>query len=468
VPRHILLTNDFPPKVGGIQSYLWELWRRLPPEDVTVLTASYPGGDWWDRDQKFRIVRAREPILLPQPHLAHRVRELARSVGAKAVVIDPAVPLGLLGPSLGLPYAVVLHGAEVTVPGRLPFSRQLLARALSHASLWVAAGTYPENEARRAIGQSLVGEAVPHGAGVAGGVPPSVQVPPGVDTERFKPLSPIEKAAARARLGLPVAGPLVASVSRLVPRKGMDTLIRAAELAQARLGRPGSGLSVAIGGTGRDRHRLERIASKSSVPVRLLGQVGEADLPDLYACADVFALCCRSRWWGLEQEGFGIVLVEAAAAGVPCITIGSGGAAEAVIDGETGIVVPEGDGHGEKGPAVAEGGGHGEKGPAVAKGGGHGEKGPAVAKGGGHGESRTLQVEGVADAIVGLVSNPARARAMGEAGRRRAEDQLSYDILAANLGQALERLPETAGEAGSASRRPSGGLKDWAHRRRGR
>ena len=149
--RHLLLTNDFPPKVGGIQSYLWELWRRLPPDDVTVFTASYPGAAWWDSQQKFQVIRAREPVLLPQPFLARRARRAARHAGARAVVIDPAVPLGLVGRSLGLPYAVVLHGAEVTVPGRLPVSRQLLARSIRNASLVIAAGNYPEAEARKAV-----------------------------------------------------------------------------------------------------------------------------------------------------------------------------------------------------------------------------------------------------------------------------------------------------------------------------
>src|ERR1700678_84945 len=133
--RHLLLTNDFPPKAGGIQSYPWQVWRRLPPDDVTVFTGSHRGTEWWDSQQTFRIVRAREPVLLPQPHLARRVRQVAGQSGAEAVVIDPAIPLGLVGPSLGLRYAVVLHGAEVTVPGRLPVSRQLLARSLSKASL---------------------------------------------------------------------------------------------------------------------------------------------------------------------------------------------------------------------------------------------------------------------------------------------------------------------------------------------
>jgi phosphatidyl-myo-inositol dimannoside synthase len=397
--RHLLLTNDFPPKVGGIQSYLWELWRRLPPDDVTVFTASYPGAQWWDQDQKFRVIRAREPVLLPQPLLARRARKVARRSGARAVVIDPAVPLGLIGPSLGLPYAVVLHGAEVTVPGRLPITRQLLARTIRNASLVIAAGNYPEAEARKAV---LRGAKVSDGVS-AEQFPPVVQIPPGVDTERFHPLPQIDRAAARARLGLPHSGPLVVSVSRLVPRKGMDTLIKAASTLAGRF----PGMSLAIAGAGRDRHRLERVAARSRVRVDFVGKLDDADLPDFYACADVFALCCRSRWWGLEEEGFGIVLVEAAASGVPCITIGSGGAGEAVRDGETGIVVKAPDG-------------------------GKGWRDGLRRK-----PSRVAEVSG---ALATVLSDPALARSMGEAGRRRAEEELSYDILASKLAEALEHL----------------------------
>jgi phosphatidyl-myo-inositol dimannoside synthase len=397
--RHLLLTNDFPPKVGGIQSYLWELWRRLPPDDVAVFTAAYPGAQWWDQEQKFRVIRAREPVLLPQPFLARRTRKVARRSGARAVVIDPAVPLGLIGPSLGMPYAVVLHGAEVTVPGRLPFSRQLLARTIRNAALVIAAGNYPEAEARKAVRQSARGD-----AGVAAEqFPPVVQIPPGVDTERFRPLPQIDRAAARARLGLPRSGPLVVSVSRLVPRKGMDTLIKAASTLAGRF----PGMSVAIAGAGRDRHRLERVASRARVRVDFVGKLDDADLPDFYACADVFALCCRSRWWGLEEEGFGIVLVEAAASGVPCITIGSGGAGEAVRDGETGIVVK------------APGGANGWRDRPGQK---------------------AAQVAEVAEALARVLANPVLARRMGEAGRRRAEEELSYDILASKLAAALEHL----------------------------
>jgi phosphatidylinositol alpha-1,6-mannosyltransferase len=375
VTKHLLVTNDFPPKIGGIQSYLWELWRRLPPEDVTVLTTPHVDADLFDRDQAFRIERSREPVLLPNPVLARRVRHLAAEVGAEAVVLDPAVPLGLIGAGLNLPYAVVLHGSEVTIPGRLPGTRSLLARVLTQASLLIAAGGYPEAEARR----------------VTDALPPIVQVPPGVDTARFTPLAPIERASTRARLGLPATGPLVLSISRLVPRKGMDTLIEAI----ARLATSGRHpqLTVAIAGQGRDRARLDRLINKTGAPARLLGRIPSPDLPALYACADVFALSCRSRWGGLEQEGFGIVFLEAAAAGIPSVAGDSGGSAEAVIDGLTGLVLKE-----------------------------------------------PSDPTALAEAIGQLLSDPALASRQGQAARHRAETDFSYDVLADHLGHAIERL----------------------------
>ncbi|MGH9058399.1 MAG: glycosyltransferase family 4 protein, partial [Acidimicrobiales bacterium] len=203
--RHLLVTNDFPPKVGGIQSYLWELWRRLPPADVTVLTSPYRDSDQFDARQPYRIERTREPVLLPNPVLSRHIRRLAAEVGARAVVLDPGLPLGLVGPGLGLPYAVVLHGAEVTIPGRLPAGKQALSRVIRRSSLVIVGGAYPEGEARRAVGRGVM--------------PPVLCLPPGVDAERFRPLPAIDRAATRARLGLPVGGQLVVSVGRLVPRK---------------------------------------------------------------------------------------------------------------------------------------------------------------------------------------------------------------------------------------------------------
>jgi phosphatidylinositol alpha-1,6-mannosyltransferase len=320
--RHLLVTNDFPPKVGGIQSYLWELWRRLPPDRFAVLTTPHKGAAAFDAEQPFRVVRTLDPVLLPHPGLVHRIRRMAVEMGADLLVLDPALPLGLLGPSLRIPYAVVLHGAEVTVPGRLPATRPMLATVLAKADRIIAAGPYPAAEGRRAV---------------RGAFPPTTVVPPGVDTARFRPLDADERAKARAELGLPVDGRLVLGLSRLVPRKGFDVLIDAAALlAQGR-----ADVTVAIVGGGRDRRRLEQRAQRLGAPVRFLGRVANDLVPAAYGCADAFAMLCRNRWAGLEQEGFGIVFVEAAACGVPSVAGNSGGAADAVVDGETGYVMDD-------------------------------------------------------------------------------------------------------------------------------
>jgi phosphatidylinositol alpha-1,6-mannosyltransferase len=168
VIRHLLVTNDFPPKHGGIQSYLWELWRRLPPDDVTVLTTPYPEAAAWDAQQSFRVVRTTAKVLLPTPALRRRIDDLAVEVDASLVVLDPALPLGLLGPQLRHPYGLVLHGAEVTVPGRLPLAQLALRRVLRGAQLVICAGGYPQAEAERAAGRAL----------------PAVKVPPGVVSTR--------------------------------------------------------------------------------------------------------------------------------------------------------------------------------------------------------------------------------------------------------------------------------------------
>ena len=368
---HLFVTNDFPPKIGGIQTMLWELWRRLDPATFAVLTTPHPDAAAWDAQQPFRVVRTRQGVLLPTPLLRREIDRVAAEVGASLVVLDPALPVGLLGRRLRTqPHGIVVHGAEVTVPGRLPASKQLLGHVLRGAGLVVAAGGYPLAEATRAAGRDL----------------PGVLVPPGVDTDRFVPLGDDARTATRVRLGLPAEGPLIVSVSRLVPRKGMDVLISAA----AQLAPRHPGLSVAIGGTGRDRPRLERLARRTGAPVHFLGRVAHGDLAALYGCGDVFAMLCRNRWAGLEQEGFGIVFVEAAAAGVPQVAGDSGGAAEAVVDGETGFVVGD-----------------------------------------------PTDPDAVAERIGRLLDDAELRARFAAAGRARAVAELSYDVLAARLGAAL-------------------------------
>jgi len=373
--KHLLVTNDFPPKIGGIQSYLWELWRRLPADEAAVLTTPYAGDAEFDAAAPIHIERIEQPVMLPTRLLAERIDQTAARLGAELVVLDPALPVGHLGPSLSLPYGVILHGAEITVPGRVPGPRHALARVLRGAEIVIAAGGYPADEGERAARRSL----------------PVVVVPPGVDTDRFVPLGEAERAAVRKQFGIAPESTLVVSVSRLVPRKGMDVLIRAA----ARLAPVHPELEVVIGGSGRDRARLERLVADLAAPVRLVGRVDDGDLPGLYGAADVFAMACRNRWLGLEQEGFGIVFLEAAACGVAQVAGESGGAAEAVLDGETGLVVDD-----------------------------------------------PRSVAALAGALRALVIDPDRRAAMGAAGRARAEEAFSYDVLAAQLRTALDRWPQ--------------------------
>ncbi len=367
---HLLVTNDFPPKVGGIQTLLWELWRRLDPSTFAVLTTPHDDAADWDARQGFRIERTREPVLLPHPGLVKRIDALAAEIDADVVVLDPALPLGLVGRHLHHPYDVLLHGAEVTVPGRLPGTRQALGHVLRGARRLVAFGGYPAAEAERAAGRSL----------------PLSVVPCGIDSGRFRPLDDHERAEVRSRHGLG-DGPLVLSLSRLVPRKGMDVLIDAAACLRHRV----PDLQVAIGGSGRDADRLRKRAATTGAPVRFLGRVPDDELAAVYGCADVYAMLCRNRWGGLEQEGFGIVFLEAAAAGVPQVAGDSGGASEAVVDGETGFVVDD-----------------------------------------------PTDVDAVAAAIERLLTDADLRERMAVAGRHRAVEQFDYDRLAPTLAAAIE------------------------------
>jgi phosphatidylinositol alpha-1,6-mannosyltransferase len=358
----LLVTNDFPPKIGGIQSYLYELWRRLPADETTVLTTPYEGAPEWDARQGFRVVRARRPVLLPTPGLARDVDALAREVGADVVFLDPMLPLGLIGPRLrAAPYVVIAHGAEITAYGRVPGARALGRRVLRAAAGVVAAGGYPAARAVDVAGTALRG----------------VVVPPGVDGDRFRPASADARRATRLRFGLDPDRILVLGLSRLVPRKGFDVVID----AFAGLGRD---VQLAIAGRGRDRARLERLA-RGRDNVVFVGAVTGDELARLYAAADVFAMCCRERWAGLEAEGFGIVFLEAAACGIPSVAGRSGGAHEAVVDGETGFVVPPRD------------------------------------------------VARVRAAISELIGNGELRARMGEAARRRACEEFTYDRLVGRL-----------------------------------
>ena len=360
----LLVTNDFPPKVGGIQSYLWELWRRLPAADVNVLTTRWEDADEFDRSQAYPVERLDAGLLLPSPSLARGVRRRADASGAGLVFLDPVVPLGAIGPRLDHPYVVIVHGAEVTVYAHVPAVRQVMRRVLRRAHGVVAAGGYPADQAQRVAGRPV----------------PTLNIPPGVDTERFRPVDASARAATRHRYGLDPDRPLVLGVSRLVPRKGFDVLIDAVARLPAEV-------QLAIAGAGRDRARLERRARERGVADRttFVGRVDDDALPALYAAADVFSMLCRDRWGGLEAEGFGIVFLEAAACGVPAVAGRSGGSHEAVVDGETGFVVDPHD------------------------------------------------VDAVTDRLSTVLGDDSLRRRLGDAARERAQAEFEYDALARRL-----------------------------------
>ena len=370
VVKHLLVTNDFPPKIGGIQNLLYEWWRRLPSESFAVLTSPYSGSKQFDAAQSFEIRRTREPVLLPHPLLVRKINKMAKQVGAELVVLDPALPLGLIGPHLNLPYAVVLHGAEIVVPGRLPVVSRLLSRVLNNAEFIIASGSYPAAEASRICRSSKRIEVIT----------------PGVDIQRFKVLSSEQRVEARKQFGVAEDAELIVGISRLVPRKGFDVLIRAV----ARLAIEFPKLRLIVGGDGRDRARLERIARELMSPTTFLGRVSDDDLPKLYGCADINAMLCRSRWMGLEQEGFGIVFAEAAACGVPQIAGRSGGASDAVDHDITGLIVED-----------------------------------------------PTRVDDVVSSLRRLLVDRSQLLKMGQASRLRAENLFDYDKLALKLGQVL-------------------------------
>jgi phosphatidyl-myo-inositol dimannoside synthase len=364
--HHILVTNDFPPKVGGIQTYLWELWRRLPADSFTVVAPSYPGDTSWDAAQPFRVERTGGRFLSPGPRLASRVDDLIAETGAALVLLDPVAHTAPLAAQLGVPYGVIVHGAEIPVQDAIPFWQLLIRRSLRGAAFVVAAGSYPAGEAARAAGCALR----------------TLVVPPGVDCDRFRPLTLLERADARARFGVDGDGPLVVSLSRLVPRKGMHLLVQAA----AALADRHPGLRVLIAGDGRERGRLEQLIASTGAPVRLVGRVADADVPAFYGMADVFAMLSHDRFGGLEQEGFGIVFLEAAACGVPVVAGASGGVAEAVEHGTTGFVIED-----------------------------------------------ATDRDAVVAALDALLADPAQRVAMGGAGRRRAVESFDQDALAHTL-----------------------------------
>ncbi|MEZ3178459.1 glycosyltransferase family 4 protein [Streptomyces pimonensis] len=328
--KTLIVTNDFPPRPGGIQAFLHNMALRLDPERLVVYASTWKRSREgveataaFDAEQPFTVVRDRTTMLLPTPAVTRRAVGLLREHGCTSVWFGAAAPLGLMAPALRRAGAerivATTHGHEAGW-AQLPAARQLLRRIGDSTDTITYLGEYT----RSRIASALTPRAASR----------MVQLPPGVDEKTFHPGSGGD--GVRARLGL-TDRPVVVCVSRLVPRKGQDTLIRAMPAILA--AEPDAVLLVVGGGPyEKDLRRLARDTGVAA-SVRFTGSVPWSELPAHYGAGDVFAMPCRTRRGGLDVEGLGIVYLEASATGLPVVAGDSGGAPDAVLDGETGWVV---------------------------------------------------------------------------------------------------------------------------------
>jgi phosphatidylinositol alpha-1,6-mannosyltransferase len=317
----LVVTNDFPPRQGGIETFVRSLCDQLPKDRLVVLTARMPGDTQYDEGLAFPVERDRTTMLLPTARVTRHAVEVMRRHGADRVLFGAAAPLGLMGPALrraGAKRIVAMtHGHETWWAG-VPGTRQALRRIGDAADTVTTVSSWCEQQ----IAPALSAKAKLR------------RLTPGVDTTRFYPGC----GGEQVRKGLGLEGvPIVACVSRLVARKGQDTLIGAWPRVLAEV--PNAVLLLIGGGPARER--LTSLAETMGVAhaVRFTGPVPWAEIPPYVDAADVFAMPCRTRRFGLEPEALGIVTLEASATGKPVLVGDSGGAPDTVRHGETGYLV---------------------------------------------------------------------------------------------------------------------------------
>ena len=322
--RTLVITNDFPPRVGGIESFVLAMVQRMDPASVVVHTARQPGDAAFDAGLAFPVIRDPSRIMLPTPWITERSVAIARDMGCDSVWFGAAAPLGLMASSLrkraGVRRTVATtHGHEVWW-AKAPGTRQLLHRIGETNDVLTYLGEFTRSQIARALSPAAAAR--------------MVQLTPGVDTEAFNPS--VDGRPVRELYGLGDR-PVIVCVSRLVKRKGQDMLIRALPLVQ----RSVPDAAVLLVGDGPMRARLLRLAADLGVSqdVVFAGPKPWAELPPYFAAGDVFCMPCRSRKLGFEVEGLGIVYLEASACGLPVVAGSSGGASDAVLNGKTGFVV---------------------------------------------------------------------------------------------------------------------------------
>ena len=378
--RVLLVTNDFPPRRGGIQSYLGDFVNRLVDvgtHSITVYAPKWKGAEAFDEAALrtgYRVVRHPTTLMMPVPTVDTRMRRLIEQNDIDTVWFGAAAPLALLAPRARQAGAkrvlASTHGHEVGW-SMLPVARSVLRSIGDHTDVVTFVSRYTRSRFARAFGPNAALE----------------YLPPGVDSDRFRP-NPAARAELRQRYRLGER-PTVVCLSRLVPRKGQDMLIKALPSIRRRV----DGAALVIVGGGPYLETLRKLARDCEVEdhVTFTGGVPGDELPGHHAMADVFAMPCRTRGAGMDVEGLGIVFLEASASGIPVVAGDSGGAPEAVQHNKTGLVV---DGN---------------------------------------------SLDEISEAVTELLTDRDRAAAMGAAGRDWVRTQWRWDLLAERLEGLLGR-----------------------------
>src|SRR6201986_2698911 len=374
--RTLIVTNDFPPRQGGIQSFVHELALRLDPGQLTVYAPKWDGAAAFDAAAPFEVVRHPTSLMIGGPSVRRRAVELARSRKAEVVIFGASAPLGLITPVLrkaGVRKAIAItHGHEAGWAA-LPVARQLLRRIGDKNDVMTYLGEY----FRVRVASALSPQAAARMA----------RLHPGVDAGTFHP-DPETRQEIRDRYGL--GGPPVGvCVSRRVARRGQATLLRAWPAVRKKI--PDAALLIV--GRGPYAKSLHELAEQAGGAGSVIfpGSVPQAELPAHYAAGEVFSMPCRTRRGGLDVEGLGIVYLEASATGLPVVGGDSGGAPDAILDGETGYVVGGRD------------------------------------------------VAALSARLIALLGDPARARAMGQRGQAWAEQEWDWSRVAVRLDAILVR-----------------------------
>lgn len=323
--RTLVITNDFPPRPGGIQTFGYEIVRRFEPDSVTVLTSDWEGAVEFDAAQDFKVIRASTKTLLPSKSTLAMAREIVVSENITRVLFGAAAPLGLLASplrKLGVKNIVGMTQGHETGWAMTPGTRQALRKIGNNTDYLTYISEYTHQKIAKALSPQAAAR--------------MRRIVPGVNITEFSPANSSSGNELRAELGW-TDRPVIVCVSRLMARKGQDELIRTLPMVQ----KTSPMASLIIVGEGPYRKDLESLIKKFGLEkfVHLTGKVSQSDLSKWYAAGDIFAMPCRTRMGGWDVEGLGIVFLEGSATGLPVVVGDSGGAIDAVLDGETGYLV---------------------------------------------------------------------------------------------------------------------------------